>query len=148
MAFAMDIPMAFAIQWVLPCDWALYSTMGFAKDIPLGFAMRWALHIWVSPVCLHGFCHVADHYIHTYLVLRVCSTKSNNTAKMCENFLLFQLSWLTKFCKSYWNSLNIKQVRKWKLFPHHRNSFLESVSLSNAVLEDAFQNGENKWSNK
>ena len=42
MAFAMDIPMAFAIQLVLPCDSALYSTMGFAKDIPLGFAMRGA----------------------------------------------------------------------------------------------------------
>ena len=45
-------------------------------------------------------------------------------------------------------------MRKWKLFPHHRDSFLESVSLSNPVLEecgeagDAFQNEQNQWRNK
>ena len=39
----MDTPIAFAIQWLLPCEWALYGTRGFAKDIPLGFAMHWAL---------------------------------------------------------------------------------------------------------
>ena len=43
MAFTMDSPMAFPIQWVLPYDWALYSTMGFAMEPPVGFAIQWVL---------------------------------------------------------------------------------------------------------
>ena len=73
MAFAMDIPMAFAIQWVLPCDWAMYSTMGFAQDIPLGFAMRWALPYELAQSVKMGFAiELTIILIHT-LKISFCS---------------------------------------------------------------------------
>ena len=66
MVFAMDIPMAFAIQWVLPCDVALYSPMGFAKDIPPGFAMRWALpYEWAQSVKVGFAMKLTILFIHT-----------------------------------------------------------------------------------
>ena len=87
--------MAFPIQWVLPYDWALYSTMGFAMEPPVGFTIQlvlpydWALYstvglpwnpLWV--LLSNGFCHMNKpslvagkgwHFVRTFFVVGILS---------------------------------------------------------------------------